>query len=158
MVRFLDNSILFIIISIVLASCDFHVVKNPGPQLSWSIAQAKKNNTFICSYRPSDSTINGVKIEAVFAERKYSSDGGFFSKFDIDCCKSQLVFVSADYLASEGTGFSVDWDIPNFNIYSSKLVYRDYKGVVFPDSIALLAISKKDKHIIQQITLFKVNE
>ncbi|MGY4384643.1 hypothetical protein ACVWYN_001669 [Pedobacter sp. UYP24] len=69
MERLLIRSILFLIISIVLISCKFHVLKNPGPQVSWSVAQAKENNTFICSYRIKDSTLNGVKIEAIFAER-----------------------------------------------------------------------------------------
>lgn len=141
-----------------MVSCDFHVVKNPGLQLSWSASQAKENNTFICSYKLEDSTINGVKIEAVFAERKYSSDGGFFSGYNIDCCKSQLVIVSADYLASEGTGFSVDWDIPEFNLYSSNLIYSDYKGTLFPDSIPISVLSTKDKRIIQKLTLYKVKE
>ncbi len=156
MEQLLSRSILFLIISIVMTSCNFHVIKKPGPQVSWSVVQAKENKTFICSYKLKDSTINGIKIEAIFAERKYSSDGGFFSKFDIDCCESQLVIVSVNYLASEGAGFSVKWDIPGFNLYSSNLIYQDYKGGLFPDSIPISVISLKNKQIIEKHTLYKI--
>ena len=149
-------SIFFTLLVVLLTSCDFHVVKRTGPQYSWFVDQAKQKKTFICEYRLSDSTIKGVKIESVFAEHKYFHDGGFFSKFDIDCCNSQLVVVSKDYLASYGTGYSVDWDIPQFEIYSSNIIYRDYKGTAVPDSILLKVIAKSDSRVIQSITLRKV--
>jgi hypothetical protein len=153
--QLLNRSILFIILSVAITSCGFHVVKNPGPQISWSVVQAKENKTFICSYKLKDS-INGIKIESIFAERKYSSDGGFFSKIDFDCCESQLVFVSVNHLASEGTGFGVKWSIPGFNLYSSYLIYKDFKGVIFPDSIPISVVSIKDKQIIEKHTLYKI--
>jgi|688.fasta_scaffold289736_2 hypothetical protein len=155
--QLLSRSILIAAISILFSSCDFQVVKNPGPQISRSVKQAIENNTFICSYKLCDSSINGVRIESVFVEKKYFSDGSFFSKFDVDCCKSQLVIVSVNYLASEGTGFSVNWDIPYFNLYSSNIIYRDYEGLLFPDSIPLkvVSIKGKNKNVIQELTLYK---
>lgn len=149
--------ILILAVSILMVSCNFRVVKKPGPQLSWSVSQSKENNTFICGYKLDDSIINGVKIESIFAEKKYSSDGGLFSGYNIDCCKSQLVIVSRDYLASDGTGFSVDWEIPNFYAFSSSIIYCDYNSNNFPDSIPLSVISLKDKRIIEKLTLHKVN-
>src|SRR6478609_4164326 len=95
---------LFTLLFASLTSCDFHVIKRTGPQYSRSVNQAKQNQTFICEYKLKDSVINGVKIKSIFAERKYSHDGGFFSKFEIDCCNSQLVLVSKDYLASDVNG------------------------------------------------------
>ena len=97
-----------------------------------------------------------MKIESVFAEHKYSHDGGLFSKFDVDCCNSQLVVVSNGCLASDGIGYSVDWDISQFKIYSSNIIYRDYKGVNLPDSITLDVLSMHGKNVIQRVVMQKV--
>jgi len=50
------------------------------------------------------------------------------------------VIVSVNYLASEGSGFGVKWDVPGFNLYSSNLIYQDHKGILFPDSIPISVI------------------
>jgi len=151
----LNSCFLFLLLSVFFSSCDFHLVKNPGPQISWSIKQAKENNTFIGAYKAKDRLLDSISIEVVFAEKKYSSDGGLFSKFDIDCCKSQLVIVTDNYLASEGKGFSVDWTISDFSLYSSNIIYKDYDKGSFPDSIPISVVSLKNKRVLQRLTLYK---
>jgi hypothetical protein len=155
--RLSDRSLsLWIVGILLLTSCDFHVNNRTGPQYSWSVAQSKDNRSFICEYRLNNSIINGVDIKNVVAEHAYSSDGGLFSKYDIDCCNSQIVIVSKSYLASDGRGYSVDWDISGFKVYSSNIIYRELKGVNLPDSITLFVRSKKNNSVLQTLTLHKV--
>ena len=57
---------------------------------------SKKHDTFICEYKLSGDKINGLKIESIFAEKKYWLGEGFWSRFDINCCESQLIIVFKD--------------------------------------------------------------
>ena len=145
--------ILFALLGIT-TSCQFHLVKNPGPQISSSISESKNNNTFICQYRLSNKTINGVKIACAFAEKKYSSDGGLFSHYDINCCKSQLVIVSSSYLASDGKGFDITWKMRDFNLFNGKIIYRDYNTMMPPDSISLNVVAIKARDSTEAIGRF----
>ncbi len=65
---------------LMLSACDFNVTDSPGPQISSSIEIAKKNGTFLCEYKGKkpDSTSNKIPIEAIFLEKKYRREKGFF--------------------------------------------------------------------------------
>jgi hypothetical protein len=139
--------------------CRFHYIENPGSQISSSIKVSKENSVFINAYKPNLDSINGILIDTVFAEKKYSSDGGFFSNYRIDSDKLQLIIVTHDYLVRDGKGFGVDWIIQGFNPYSGKITYRDYKQRELPDSMVMEVDSMNNghlTHIIGKLTLYKI--
>jgi hypothetical protein len=156
----MKNIFFSFILLLFLTSCQFHNIETPGAQISWSVAEAKKNNTFICGYKLPGNKINGIKIETIFAEKKYSSDGGYFSKYQIDSINSQLVIVAKDYMAKDGLGLGVNWNISGFNPYSGKITYRNYNFKSFPDSIPIIitAITGKDStKVVEKLTLYKIH-
>ncbi len=148
------HSLILASLSLIYA-CNFRVVKQPGSQYSTSVVYSKEVDAFICEYLPIDSLFNGVVIESIFAERKYSSNGGFLSGFENDCCNAQLIVVSKSYLASDGRGYGVDWEIPNFTLRSGSLISCDYKGVAIPDTIRLNIKRKNDGKPIHNVVLYK---
>jgi hypothetical protein len=130
-----------------------------GPQYSWSIQDAKKNKTFICEFKAESSVIEGSKIESIFAEKQYKSDGGFFSGYQIDSCKSQIVFVSKDYLTKEGKGYGVNWQMEGFQTYSGKIIFRKFNTSQFPGKIKIkvFKILNDTLKYSQMIIFHKVN-
>jgi hypothetical protein len=157
----MKNYLLYLIFlfTILVEGCQFHYIENPGPQISSSIKVSKANSVFINAYKPNLNRINGVLIDTVFAEKKYSSDGGFFSNYKIDSNNLQLIIVTRDYLVRNGKGFGVNWIVQGFNPYSGKIAYRDYKQRELPDSIIMEIDSMNDGHLTQiigKLTLHKV--
>ncbi len=141
-------AISILITSFMLTACDFNINDNPGPQMSSSIKESQKHNTFICAYKLRGAAINGIKIQTVFAEKQFFREKGFFLKKVIICCESQLVIVSQTQpFSTQSSGYDTDWKILGFVNPSpeASLIYRDYKGTLFPDSIPIIVISIKRK-------------
>jgi len=146
-------------ICFLLSSCDFNVNDSPGDQMSMSIKEAKRHGTFICEYKIKGGVINGVRIKTVFAERKFLREDGLLLRKRINCCESQLVIVSTQPLSNEATGYDFDWKISGFESPGTFLIYKDYNGILFPDSIPITVVAVKGKdstQFIEKRTLYKI--
>jgi len=65
--------------------------------------------------------------------------------------------VSKQYLASDGQGFRVDWNVQGFNLHSGNIIYQNYRGVVFPDTITISIInSNSNLFLNKKLVLYKV--
>jgi len=153
--------VFYLTITVLLSSCDFKLNDEPGAQISASIKEAKSHGTFICSYGVKGNKIDGIEIKSIFAEKKYWRGEGVFFKKKINCCESQLVIVSNDNepFTTERAGFNKRWKINGFkNKYTLRL-FKEYEGILFPDTIpiAIMAIKGQDcGKIIQRLTLYKI--
>ncbi|MEB0262309.1 MULTISPECIES: hypothetical protein [unclassified Mucilaginibacter] len=150
---------LIVIINILLSSCGFNVTDNPGEQMSSSIDVSKNHSAFICAYQVQGNNINGIPIKTIFAEKEYWLDKGLFGKHHVDCCKSHLVIVSKGYFATDSTGYDINWELINFKSQHSSIIFKDYNGILFPDSIPIIVVSIKGKdssQVIKKLTLYKI--
>lgn len=142
-----------------LSSCDFNINDSPGPQMSMSVREAQSHGTFICEYTVPDSSINGVKIKTIFAEKKFWRQEGVLLKKQINCCESQLVIVSTQSFSGGSSGYDVDWKLSGFESPSTYLVYRNFKSIIFRDSIPITIVVIKGRdssQVIKRLTLHKV--
>jgi hypothetical protein len=152
------------LICFLLSSCDFNINDGPGPKISSSVKESQKHGTFICAYKLRDNYISGIRIQTIFAEKKFLREKGFFLKKVISCCESQLIIVSStEPFSTQSSGYGVNWKITGFVTPSpfASVIYRDYKGMLFPDSIPItvMAIKGKDSaQIIQRLTLYKTTD
>lgn len=145
----------------ILSSCNFNFNDSPGPQLSSSIHEAQSNGTFICAYKVKGNYINGIGIKAIFAEKQYWRDEGLFLKKTINRCTSQLIIVSNDNepFTIGQAGYDVDWKVIGFECPGSLVIYRKYKGTLFPDSISIKVVAIRGKNankVVENLTLSKV--
>ncbi len=149
---------IYIVITVLLVSCNFNITDNPGPQMSSTIQSSKAHNAFICAYKIDSNKINGIPIESIFAEKKYWLSEGFFGKFTINCCESQLIIIfKNDNNIISLDGIPQNWEIENFKPINSKMLIRDYKSNVFPDTIQLkIRPDVKNKQIFQTLNLYKI--
>ncbi len=128
---------------------------NHGPQISSTIESSKKHKTFICSYKITESKLNGQEIASIFAEKSYSLTEALFGHFDIDCCKSQLVIVFKN-VSGIDTSNKVNWKVLGFEPYHSYIIVKDYYDTVFPNKIDIQVMpSIKDTLNIENVTLLK---
>lgn len=143
----------------LLFSCNFNITDNPGPQISSTIESSKKHNAFICAYKINSNNINGIPIKSIFAEKKYWLSEGFFGKFTINCCESQLIIVFKDDTnIITLDGIPQNWEIMDFIPIHSKTLVRDYKSNLFPDTIQLKIIPDvKNKQIFEILNLYKIS-
>lgn len=152
-------NLLFMICCVTNFSCDFNINHMPGPQLSWSIDQAKKYKTFICEYKVPGNRINGQPIREIFAERKYSRDIGLLSAKEIDCCESQLLIMSDSIVSGEGRGFEFEWTIKGFRAPHGYAAVANFKGTLFPNTFPITVIDYKNgKRVSTIVKLTKVQE
>ena len=139
-------------------SCNFNITDNPGPQISSTIESSKKHNTFISAYKIDSNNINGIPIKSIFAEKKYWLSKGFFGKFNINCCESQLIIKLID----DNTMITLNdipqnWEVIDFRSLNSKMIIKSQKGIVFPDSITILIRPDvKNKNTLDSLTLYKL--
>ena len=152
-------SLKLLLVGIFLASCNFNITDNPGPQISSSIKSSKKHNTFICAYRVNSNTINNIHVKEIFLEKKYFLHEGFFGNFEINCCESQLVIIfKEDNKTTTLNGVPMGWAIIGFNQLNSLAMVQYLKGFIFPNTINIILIPNvKSNHINENIKLFKVN-
>lgn len=149
---------------ILITSCDFNVNDSPGSKLSSSIEEAKSHGTYICAYRINNDTIQGVKIEPIFAERKYEREKGLLLNKKIDCCKAQLIFISKNApFSTQNSGYDVDWKVIGFETPSpdASIIYKDYGSIMLPDTIPITIIALKGKDSSKTIAkriLYKIKE
>lgn len=138
-------------------SCDFNINNMPGPQRSFSIKEAKKHGTFICSYTVKGNKINGHHIKEILVEKKFWRSNKFLYPKEIDCCESQMSIISDEILTSEGNGFGFDWNISGFYAHNSYAMDADFKGTLFPDKFPLTVLNYKNgKRIFTLLYLTKV--
>jgi len=151
--------VISIAITMLLFSCNFNITDNPGPQISSTIESSKKHNTFICAYKIDSNNINGIPIESIFAEKKYWLSKGFFGKFNINCCESQLIITfKDDNNIITLDGIPQNWEIIDFKPIHSKMLIRDYKSNLFPDTIQLKIIPDvKNKQIFETLNLYRIS-
>ncbi|CAN0084517.1 unnamed protein product, partial [Chrysoparadoxa australica] len=98
-------------------SCDFHVVKNIGPQISSNAERSKEVGAFVAKYKMDSSEnayVSKIDFKSIFIERKYSSDGGLFSGYKIADDEMQLVFRSVEYLSDYHLKYGKDWELIGF--------------------------------------------
>jgi hypothetical protein len=156
--------LLFLLQWAFLTGCDFNINDGPGPKMSSSVDESQQHGTFICAYKLKLDTLQGIRIQTIFAERKFYREQGLWEKKVINCCESQLVMVSSTQpFSTQSAGYGVNWKIAGFITPSpfASIIYRDYKGVLFPDSIPIkiVAIKGKDStQIIQRLTLYKTTD
>jgi hypothetical protein len=148
----------FLLICMLTSACDFNINDSPGPQMSFSIKQAKEHGTFICQYLVKDNIINGVKINTIFAEKKFWREEGFFERKTINCCESQLVIISDGCFSCDGIGpYDTTWNISGFDLKSSYAILANFKGTIFSDIIPIRVITKsKNGDIITTTNLTKI--
>jgi len=152
-----------LMVCFMLSACDFNVNDGPGPQMSSSVKESQKHSTFIGAYKVNGDAINGIRIETIFAEKKFWREKGFLLKKEINCCESQLVIVSATQpFSTQTSGYDTDWKILGFvnPSPSASIIYRDYKGVLLPDSIPITVVAIKGKDsskVIQKLILYKIH-
>ena len=147
-----------ITINVLLTSCNFNVTDIPGPQISSTIESSKKHGTFICEYKLSGDKINGLKVESIFAEKKYWLRKGFWSRFDINCCASQLIIVfKDDNTMTTLNDIPQNWEIIGFHLQNSRLMVTGYGGIILPNKISLeIRPDVKNIHNLEKLTLEKV--
>jgi hypothetical protein len=157
MAKLLGLNIIYILFVIPpMSGCEFNITDKPGPQVSSTIEVSKKHKAYLCNYRIDGNKINGVLLNEIFVEKKYSLDKGFFSKFHVSDSLAQLVIVSKGDFATQYTGYAIDWQLVGFKSKASSIIYRDI-GTNLPDSIPLkvVSIKGKNKNVIQELTLYK---
>jgi hypothetical protein len=157
----INNSItilLLLSLSQFFYSCNFNITDNPGPQISTTITTAKERGSFICSYNLKGSKINGLRVESVFAEKKYSLGDGIFGKFSLDCCESQLVIsFKDDNNITTLNDVAQTWEVLGFKVWNSKILVKDYNGILFPDSIQIIIVPDvNNKTAFEKLTLYKI--
>ena len=142
----------------IFLSCNFNITDVPGPQVSSTIETSKRHDTFICAYTLSGNKINGLRVESFFAEKKYSLSEGLLGKFKIDCCESQLVIsIEDDNTIITLIDTPQNWEIIGFKSLNSKIIVKDYKGISFPDSLAIVVRPDvRNEDIFEKLTLYKV--
>lgn len=144
----------------LLSACDFNINDSPGPQMSFSIKEAKKHGTFICAYSVKDSVINGIKISSIFAEKKFWRDEGFWEKKTINCSESQLVIITDSCLSCDGIGpYDNKWNISGFDLKSGYAICASFKGITFHDKMPIRLIRKtKNGYLDSTVYLAKVKD
>lgn len=144
----------------LFSACDFNINDSPGPQMSFSVKEAKKHGTFICAYSVKDSVINGIKISSIFAEKKFWRDEGVLEKKTINCRESQLVIISDSCLSCDGIGpYDSKWNISGFDLKSSYAICANFKGTTFHDRMPIKLIKKsKNGDIDSIIYLVKIKD
>lgn len=142
----------------IFLSCNFNITDNPGPQVSSTIETSKRRGTFICAYTFSEKIINGLQVESFFAEKKYILSEGILGKFEINYYESQLIIrLKDDNTIITLNGIPQNWEISGFKSLNSKIIVKDYKGIYFPDSLAIIVIPDvRNDDIIKKVTLYKV--
>jgi hypothetical protein len=154
--------IFILIVCFLLSSCDFNVNDWPGQQMSPSVKESKLHGTFICEYRVNGNNINGTAISSIFAEKQFSRQDNLLRSKEISCCESQLLVVSeAQPFSTQTTGYDTNWKIIGFANPSpeASIIYRYYKGTLFPDSIPIKVVGLRGKdssRVIKRLTLYKV--
>jgi len=146
------------IVILLFSSCNFNITDIPGPQISTNIKSAKSHGTFICAFTPNGKKLNGSEMKSIFAEKKYFLNEGFFGRFDIDCCESQLVIIynGNDYVETLND-IPQNWEVVGFFPSYTGILMKSYKGSVFPDSIPIKIIPDvKKPDSIEMLTLYKV--
>ncbi|WCT13651.1 hypothetical protein [Mucilaginibacter jinjuensis] len=126
-----------------------------------SVEESQGHETFICEYKVRGNSINSVGIKTVFAERKFWREDNIWLKKEINCCQSQLVIVSTQPFSTEYTGYGISWKIQGFKAPGTYLVYKEYNGIVFPDSIPIFVVKIKNKdtsQVIETLTLDRVKK
>jgi hypothetical protein len=150
--------IFFIVSFLIYSSCNFNITDKSGPQISSTIESSKNHNAFICAYDVNGHRINGLRIESIFAEKKYWLEDGYLGKFKINCCESQLIIKLLD----DNTMITLNdipqnWEAIDFRSLNSKMIVKFQKGIVFPDSITILIKTDvKNKNILDSLTLYKL--
>jgi len=143
----------FALIATLLSSCNFNIDDIPGPQTSSSIEDAKNHKTFICAYKVNGNRINGSLVNAIFAEKKYWLNEGFFGRFEINCCESQLIIVYDS--SHNSTPLN---DIPeNWEAIHSDIIVKYYDGIIFPDTVHIMVKPDTAKAIVNDIALYKIS-
>jgi hypothetical protein len=142
----------------IFFSCNFNITDISGPQVSSTIESSKRHGTFICAYSLSGNKINGLRVESFFAENKYSLSEGLLGKFKIDCCESQLVIrLKDDNTIITLNDIPQNWEIIGFKSLNSKIIVKDYKGIFFPDSLAIVVKPDvRSEDIFEKLTLYKM--
>jgi len=146
-------SIFIMLMILTASSCNFNMTDIPGPQVSSTIESSKSHDAFICAYKVNGNRINGSLVNSIFAEKKYWLNEGFFGRFDINCCESQLVIVYDS--SHESVPFN---DVPkNWQIIHSDIIVKYYESVVFPDTIHMqVRLNVKDSSVVNDIALYKI--
>jgi hypothetical protein len=152
--KLVNNVYFYLIGCALISSCDFNINDSPGPQMSFSVKEAKKHSTFICAYALQGNVINGIKINTIFAERQFWRDEGFLEKKTINCCESQLVIISDGCFSCDGVGpYDDSWNISGFSLKSSYAIYANFKGTIFPSKMPIVII-KKSTHGDKDTTVY----
>ena len=147
-----------ITINVLLTSCNFNITDIPGPQISSTIESSKKHDTFICEYKLAGDKINGLKVESIFAEKKYWLGEGFWNRFDINCCESQLIIVfKDDNTMTTLNDIPQNWEVVGFHLQNSRLMVKGYNGTLLPNKISLdIRPDVRNIHNLEKLTLIKV--
>jgi hypothetical protein len=142
----------------IFLSCNFNITDIPGPQVSSTIETSKRHGAFICTYTLIGNKINGLQVESFFAEKKYSLSEGLFGKFKIDCCETQLVIsLKDDNTIITLNDIPQNWEIIGFKSLNSKIIVKDYKGISFPDSLAIVVRPDvRNEGVFKKLTLYRV--
>ena len=156
--RYIITILLLLTFSYFFYSCKFNITDNPGPQISTTIKTSKDCGSFICAYNIKGSNINGLRVESIFAEKKYSLGEGIFGKFSLDCCESQLIIsFKDDNTMTTLNEVAQNWEILGFKLKNSKIITKDYKGILFPDSIQIVMVPDlSNKAGFENLTLYKI--
>ncbi|MEO6228563.1 MAG: hypothetical protein ABIP10_00480 [Ferruginibacter sp.] len=147
-----------ITISLLLTSCRFNITDNPGPQISSNLESSKSHGAFLCEYKINGSRISGLKVKSIFAEKKYGLQTGFWGKFDINCCESQLVILFQDDNTMTTLNDNPEnWEVVGFHLHDSKIIIKYYQGISLPDNIEIYIRSNvENKDSFEIITLNKL--
>lgn len=149
--------VLLIVGFFINSSCNFNITDKPGPQISSTIESSKNHGAFICAYDVNGNSINGLRIQSVFAEKKYWLEEGYLGEFKINCCESQLIIKLID----ENTLITLNevpqnWEVIGFRSLNSKMIVKSQKGIVLPDSITILIRPDvKNKNTLESVTFHK---
>lgn len=139
-------------------SCGLNLKENPGPKFSTSIESAKKNGTFMYSYRMNSRSINNIPVESIFVEKKYFLPKGLLSSYEIECCESQIVIVFAeDNKTASLNDIPINWSIAGFDQPTTRVMTLKIKGTEWPDTIRLIVMPdvKNDK-MVESIPIYKI--
>ena len=147
----------FIVVEMLL-SCNFNITDNPGPQISTSIASAKKHHTFIDSYKLNVNTINKIPIQSIFVEKKYFLPVGYLRSFDINCCESQMIIIfKEDNNTTSLNGVPLNWSIVGFDQPNSRIMVKPFNGIKWPDTVHIsVKPNIQNDSITENLTLYKV--
>lgn len=149
-----------LVMIIMQTSCDFHVVKKVGSQISSSAERSKEVGTFVAKYRI-DSSDNGyastINFKSIFIEKKYSSDGGLFSGYIISAEEMQIVFRSINYLSDYQLQYGKEWELKGFKNPYSNCLYKSVSADFISDTLILKYTVKGDSVEMQNdLLLYRI--